>query len=71
MSDEEEKLKEEISKITWENYGDVILSEENKFTLSFKERQFLKILLSRYPISIESRRKVRKKTLNINKYNNK
>ena len=71
MSDEEEKLKEEISKITWENYGDKILSEDNKFTLSFKERQFLKILLSRYPISIESRRKVRKKTLNINKYNNK
>ena len=58
---EEEKLKEEISKITWENYGDKILSEDNKFTLSFKERQFIKILLSRYPISIESRRKVRKK----------
>ena len=71
MSDEEEKLKEEISKITWENYGDKILSEDNKFILSFKERQFIKILLSRYPISIESRRKVRKKTLNINKYNNK
>ena len=61
MSDEEEELKEEISKITWENYGDKILSEDNKFTLSFKERQFIKILLSRYPISIESRRKVRKK----------
>ena len=71
MSDEEEKLKEEISKITWENYGDVMLSEENKFTLSFKERQFLKILLSRYPISKESRRKVRKKHLNIKKYKNK
>jgi tRNA G37 N-methylase Trm5 len=57
--EEEEKLKEEISKITWENYGEVILNTPNKFNLTFKERQFIKILLSRNPPTKETRRKVK------------
>ena len=57
--EEEEKLKEEISKITWENYGEVILNTLNKFNLTFKERQFIKILLSRNPPTKETRRKVK------------
>ena len=43
---------EEISKYTWENYGDTLFPKKEKFTLTKLEKVIIKVLLYKYMMQI-------------------
>ena len=63
MNEETLHFEGNTSKITWENYGTILLNRQNKFSFKRQEIENLKILLSKKEPSIENRRKVK---ININ-----
>ena len=49
---------EEISKYTWENYGDTLFPKKEKFTLTKLEKVIIKVLLYKYRPPLKYRQKV-------------
>ena len=47
------------SKITWENYGTILLNRQNKFSFKRQEIENLKKILSKQQPSLLDRRKVK------------
>ena len=41
----EKPKRDELAKYTWENYGDTLFPEEEKFILTRNEKQIIKVLL--------------------------
>lgn len=50
---------DELAKYTWENYGDTLFPEEEKFILTRNEKQIIKVLLYKYRPPNKYRRKVK------------
>ena len=47
------------SKITWENYGSILLNRKNKFSFTRQEIENFKIIISKKQPSLIDRRKVK------------
>ena len=59
MNDEILHIENKKSKITWENYGTILLNRQNKFSFKRQEIENLKKILSKQQPSLLDRRKVK------------
>lgn len=49
---------DELAKYTWENIGDILFPEKEKYILTRNEKQIIKVLLYKYRPPIKYRKKV-------------
>ena len=59
MNEEKIHFEGNISKITWENYGSILLNRKNKFSFTRQEIENFKIIISKKQPSLIDRRKVK------------
>ena len=52
------KTADEISKLTWENYGETLFPNKEKFILTRHEKLIIKVLLYKYRPPLKYRQKV-------------
>ena len=59
MNEEKIHFEGNTSKITWENYGTLLLNRKNKFSFTRQEIENFKIIISKKQPSLIDRRKVK------------
>jgi hypothetical protein len=59
MNEEKIHFEGNTSKITWENYGSILLNRKNKFSFTRQEIENFKIIISKKQPSLIDRRKVK------------
>ena len=59
MNEEKIHFEGNTSKITWENYGTLLLNRKNKFSFTRQEIENFKIIISKQQPSLLDRRKVK------------
>ena len=59
MNEEKIHFEGNTSKITWENYGSILLNRKNKFSFTRQEIENFKIIISKKQPSLLDRRKVK------------
>ena len=59
MNEETLHFEGNTSKITWENYGTILLNRQNKFSFTRQEIENFKIIISKKQPSLIDRRKVK------------
>ena len=59
MNEETLHFEGNTSKITWENYGSILLNRKNKFSFTRQEIENFKIIISKKQPSLIDRRKVK------------
>ena len=59
MNDEILHIENKKSKITWENYGTLLINRKNKFSFTRQEIENFKIIISKQQPSLLDRRKVK------------
>ena len=59
MNEETLHFEGNTSKITWENYGTLLLNRKNKFSFTRQEIENFKIIISKQQPSLLDRRKVK------------